>query len=195
MVWGCLLSITLKQRRGPERAGSFGSPPGRYVGSGLPLYASTQAWEEDFQLLLERFPKVAEFRGHVAESAATLLEVLEFEKGIDQLVEKLGQYASLRTTEDSANNESLSREGKLESLLVRVGEAFSFVAPELQAASDEVFEGFLKHPALSEWTVPLKKFAGSSRTRSPQARSVFWRLGPLPPAGMEKPSPSLRMWT
>jgi oligoendopeptidase F len=122
-----------------------------------PLYASPEAWEADFQLLLERFPKVVEFRGHVAESAATLLEVLEFEKGIDQLVEKLGQYASLRTTEDSANNESLSREGKLESLLVRVGEAFSFVAPELQAASDEVFEGFLKHPALSEWIVPLKK--------------------------------------
>lgn len=122
-----------------------------------PLYASAAAWEEDFQLLLARFPKVAEFRGKVTESAATLLEVLEFEKSIDQLVEKLGQYASLRTTEDSANNESLSREGKLESLLVRVGEAFSFLAPELQAASDEAFDTFLSDPLLSEWTVPLKK--------------------------------------
>lgn len=122
-----------------------------------PLYASTAAWEEDFQLLLARFPKFVEFRGKVTESAATLLEVLEFEKGIDQLVEKLGQYASLRTTEDSANNESLSREAKLESLLVRVGETFSFLAPELQAASDEAFDGFLSNPLLSEWTVTLKK--------------------------------------
>jgi len=122
-----------------------------------PLYSSAAAWEEDFQLLLARFPKVAEFRGKVTESAATLLEVLEFEKSVDLLVEKLGQYASLRTTEDSANNESLSREGKLESLLVRVGEAFSFLAPELQAASDEAFDGFLRDPLLSEWTVPLKK--------------------------------------
>jgi oligoendopeptidase F len=122
-----------------------------------PLYASSEAWEADFQLLQERYPKISEFRGKVAESASTLLEVLEFEKSVDVLVEKLGQYASLRTTEDSSHNESLAREGKLESLLVRVGEAFSFVAPELQAASDEVFEGFLKDPILSEWIVPLKK--------------------------------------
>src|SRR5262249_34614462 len=103
------------------------------------------------------FPKMAEFRGRVGEGAATLLEVLEFEKSVDVLVEKLGQYASLRTTEDSANNESLAREAKLESLLVRVGEAFSFVAPELQAVSDETFDGFLADPLLAEWTVPLKK--------------------------------------
>jgi len=122
-----------------------------------PLYASSEAWEADFQLLQDRFPKISEFRGKVAESATTLLEVLEFEKSIDLLVEKLGQYASLRTTEDSANNESLAREGKLESLFVRVGEAFSFVAPELQAVSDEAFANFLNDPLLAEWTVPLKK--------------------------------------
>ena len=122
-----------------------------------PLYASPEAWEADFRLLQERFPKVAEFRGRVAESAATLLEVLEFEKSVDMLVEKLGQYASLRTTEDSSNNESLAREARLEGLLVRVGEAFSFIAPELQSAPDEVFDGFLKDPLLAEWVVPLKK--------------------------------------
>lgn len=122
-----------------------------------PLYVSEEAWEGDFQLLQERFPKVAEFRGRAGESAATLLEVLEFEKSVDLLVEKLGQYASLRTTEDSSANDALAREGKLESLFVRVGEAFSFVAPELQAVPDEVFAGYLADPLLSEWVVPLKK--------------------------------------
>lgn len=122
-----------------------------------PLYVSEEAWEEDFRLLQERFPKIAEFRGKAGESAATLLEVLEFEKGVDMLVEKLGQYASLRTTEDSSANDALVREGKLESLFVRVGEAFSFVAPELQAVPDEVFAGYLADPVLSEWIVPLKK--------------------------------------
>jgi oligoendopeptidase F len=122
-----------------------------------PLYASEAAWEEDFQLLQERFPKIAEFRGKVGESAAALLEVLEFEKSVDMLVEKLGQYASLRTTEDSSANAALARESKLESLFVRVGEAFSFVAPELQAVPDDVFAGWLTDPLLSEWVVPLKK--------------------------------------
>lgn len=122
-----------------------------------PLYASEAAWEEDFQLLQERFPKVAEFRGKAGESAEALLELLEFEKSVDMLVEKLGQYASLRTTEDSSANAALARESKLESLFVRVGEAFSFIAPELQAVPDEVFEAWLADPLLSEWVVPLKK--------------------------------------
>ncbi len=122
-----------------------------------PLYASEEAWEEDFRLLQDRFPKIAEFRGKAGESAATLLEVLEFEKSVEMLVEKLGQYASLRTTEDSSADEALAREGKLESLFVRVGEALSFVAPELQAVPDEVFAGYLADPLLSEWIVPLKK--------------------------------------
>lgn len=122
-----------------------------------PLYPSAEAWEADFQVLQERFPQMAAYRGRVGENAATLREVLEFDKDIEQLVEKLGQYASLRTTEDSSANESLAREGRLESLLIRVGEAFSFFTPELQAISDETFAAFLADPLLVEWMVPLQK--------------------------------------
>ncbi len=38
-----------------------------------------------------------------------------------------------------------------------MGEAFSFFQPELQALSDEVYEQYLAAPALSEWTIPLRK--------------------------------------
>jgi oligoendopeptidase F len=45
----------------------------------------------------------------------------------------------------------------LDSLLVRVGEAFSFISPEIQEIPDEKFEAFLADAALADWTIPLRK--------------------------------------
>ena len=122
-----------------------------------PLYASDDAWEEDFQTLQSTYPKIADFRGKAGESAKTLLAVLEFEKTVEMRIEQLNQYAALRVTEDSSNPVALTREARLESLLVRVGEAFSFVSPEIQAIPDTVFETFLQDALLADWTIPLKK--------------------------------------
>ena len=121
------------------------------------LYATDAAWEEDFQFLSSTYPKIADFRGRVGESVETLLAVLEFEKSLDQRIEQLNQYAALRVTEDSANNTALDREARLDSLLVRVGEAFSSIAPEIQAIPDDRFAAYLADPVLAEWTIPLKK--------------------------------------
>jgi len=122
-----------------------------------PLYADDAAWEADFQVLQNEFPKAADFRGKVGAGAPALLEVLEFEKRVDMRIEQLNQYAALRVTEDSSDNDALSREARLDSLLVRVGEAFSFIAPEIQAIPDADFDRFLADPVLADWAVPLRK--------------------------------------
>lgn len=122
-----------------------------------PLYVSDDAWEQDFKTLQTDFPKVADYRGRVGQSAEALLEVLEFERAAEMRIEQLNQYAALRVTEDSANADSLAREARLDSLLVRVGEAFSFLSPEIQAIPDDVFDRYLQDPVLAEWTIPLKK--------------------------------------
>ena len=122
-----------------------------------PLFQSAADWESDFVRLQQTFEEVAKFRGHVGDSAKSLAEVLEFEKQIDLLTDQLNQYAALCTAGDSADPEALSREARLESLLVRVGEAFSFISPEIQAISDDLFEKFLAAPELRSWTIPLRK--------------------------------------
>ncbi|MFZ4682071.1 MAG: oligoendopeptidase F, partial [Terrimicrobiaceae bacterium] len=122
-----------------------------------PLYASDEAWEEDFQKLQSGYPKIAEFRGRVGDNVQTLLDVLELEKSLEMRIEQLNQFASLRVTEDSSDSAALTREARLESLLVRVGETFSFVSPEIQAIPDDRFSAFLNDPLLVEWTIPLKK--------------------------------------
>ena len=122
-----------------------------------PLFQSAADWETDFVRLQQTFEGVAKFRGHVGDSAKSLAEVLEFEKQIDLLTDQLNQYAALCTAGDSADAEALSREARLDSLLVRVGEAFSFISPEIQAISDDLFEKFLAAPELRDWTIPLRK--------------------------------------
>ncbi|MEI8285404.1 MAG: oligoendopeptidase F, partial [bacterium] len=122
-----------------------------------PLFNSAEDWEKDFLRLQETFAGIAKFRGHLGDSAKSLVEVLEFEKQIDLLTDQLNQYAALCTAGDSSDAEALSREARLDSLLVRVGEAFSFISPEIQAIPDERFEEFLAAPELADWTIPLQK--------------------------------------
>ena len=88
------------------------------------------------------YGKISDFRGKVGESSSTLRDALEFEKRIDMQMEQLGQYAALRVSEDASNDASLSREGRLDNLRVRIGEAFSFLVPEIQSIDDETFERY-----------------------------------------------------
>lgn len=122
-----------------------------------PLYRGEEAWEQDFKALQAGYVKISTFRGKLGESPAELRQALEFEKGIDMRIGQLNQYAGLRVAEDSSNDASLSREGRLESLRVRIGEAFSFLGPEIQAIPDEVFDRYLADETLAEWVIPLKK--------------------------------------
>ena len=122
-----------------------------------PLYTSDAGWEEDFSKLQKSYEGVANFRGKLGESPAGLAKCLEFEKVIDLLADQLNQYAALSVSGDSSNAEALAREARLESLMVRVGEAFSFLSPEIQEIPDDKFAAFLADPALADWTIPLQK--------------------------------------
>ena len=122
-----------------------------------PLCHDEDAWEEDFKALQADYLQVSSLRDKVGASAQELRAALEFEKSIDVRVERLSQYASLRVAEDSSKDASLSREARLDSLRVRVGEAFSFLGPEIQAIPDEAFDGYLSDEKLTEWVIRLKK--------------------------------------
>ena len=142
-----------------------------------PLYTSDAGWEEDFAKLQKSYGEVAGFRGRLGESAAGLAKCLEFEKGIDLLVDQLNQYAALSVSGDSSNAEALSREARLDSLLVRVGEAFSFISPEIQEIPDEKFEAFLADAALADWTIPLRKLRRRKKHTLTAAEERLLALG------------------
>ncbi len=121
------------------------------------LFASTDKWSEDFAWIQSTYPRLTSWKGLLGESAATLVEMLEFEKALDLKIERVYHFASLQLAEDSANPEFLARMGQLQNLLTTIGEATAFLGPEIQAIDDATFHNFLQDPALREWRTSLHK--------------------------------------
>ena len=121
------------------------------------LFVSVDKWSEDFAWIQATYPRLTTWKGRVGESARTLAEVCEFEKALDLKIERVYHFASLQLAEDSSNPDYLTRIGQLQNLLTKIGEASSFIVPEMQAISDEKFAQFLEDPALAEWRINLHK--------------------------------------
>lgn len=121
------------------------------------LYGATDQWTADFAWVQQTYPKLTEWKGRLGESAETLAACLEFEKTLDQKIERVYHYASLQLAEDGANPEYLARMGQLQNLLTKISEAASFLGPEIQAIPDKTFSQFIDDPALTAWKTALKK--------------------------------------
>src|SRR6266481_3192140 len=121
------------------------------------LFADVGKWQEDFAWLQRTYPKLQESKGKAGESAQALAALLEFEKSLEEKMERVYQYASLQLAEDSTNNEYLARTGQVQNLLTKIGEASAFVVPEILAIDDETFAKFIADPTLSDWRIKLHK--------------------------------------
>src|SRR6266403_1415030 len=132
------------------------------------LFADVSKWQEDFVWLQREYPKLEQWKGRVGESPQTLAGLLEFEKALEQKMERVYHYASLQASEDSTNNEYLARIGQVQNLLTRISEAAAFVVPEILAIDDERFRKFIADPALKDWWIKLRKI----RRMKPHVLSV-----------------------
>jgi oligoendopeptidase F len=115
--------------------------------------------EADYRSALEElktsYPNLAARKGTLHRSARDLLEVLEQEKAVDLLSERIGHYVSLRNAEDSSNAENLARKAELANLYTRIRETTAFITPEIQQIPDDVFSRFVADPILAEWRTML----------------------------------------
>ena len=151
-----------------------------------PLFKTTTDWDHDFAVLQRLFPVVAQYRGRVGESAAMLAEVLNCDRKLSQLIEKLYHYASLRAAEDSADAANLARESQLQNLLTKIAEASSFIMPEIMALDDATFAAFLADAALGEWACRLEKMRRLRKHTLSAAEERLLALGQSAIAGHDE---------
>ena len=121
------------------------------------LFADVGKWQEDFVWVQKTYPRIKEWKGKLGASAKNLAECLEFEKELDLKLERLYHFASLQLAEDNANTQYLARVGQIQNLFTKIGEAFAFVVPEIQAIDDQTFTKFMVDPTLAEWQIKLHK--------------------------------------
>jgi oligoendopeptidase F len=121
------------------------------------LFKSDAEYRTLFSALNDRYPKIADFKGRLSESADMLLACLEYERELDQISERLQHYAGLKNAEDSSDSNNLSRRAELTNLLTKVSESASYIIPEIQSLSDDLFQRFLDDPMLANWKIHLSK--------------------------------------
>ncbi len=121
------------------------------------IFGTEEEYRELFSDLKNWHSNITEFKGHLGDSPETLLKCLEFEKRRQQIAERLAHYSSLKNSEDSSNNENLSRRAELTNLLTKVHEAASYINPEIQTVHDDKFQRFLDDPVLTSWKISLSK--------------------------------------
>jgi oligoendopeptidase F len=121
------------------------------------LFKTEEEYRELFSELKNCYSHITEFKGHLGDSPETLLKCLEFKKRLDQIAERLAHYSSLKNSEDSSNNENLSRRAELTNLLTKVYEAASYIDPEIQTVPDDKFQRFFDDSVLASWKIFLSK--------------------------------------
>src|SRR5437763_14334391 len=76
------------------------------------LFVDEAEYRRSLERLKTLFPRLAEQKGTLERSAQDLRNVLELEKEIDLLSERLGHYVSLKNADDSANTANLARKSE-----------------------------------------------------------------------------------
>ena len=108
------------------------------------IYPTDQAWEEALKDLTEQLEKVAQYEGHLLDSADNLLEITEFSLEMERQMEKLYVYAHMKNDQDTREAKYQEYYAKSMTLYSQLDQAFSFYEPEFMEISEEQYAAFLE---------------------------------------------------
>lgn len=120
------------------------------------LFGSSAEWEQEYALVQQLLTKVKSFESKLNE-AKTLKACFELEDDISLHTERLYVYANMRHHEDTAETSYQALSEKAAKLSVQVGEALSFITPEVLSLSDEQLDQFIKDDELKAYQFTLEE--------------------------------------
>lgn len=118
------------------------------------LFADQKAWDESYANVRELLKRTHEFHGKL-NSAEAIKSCFELEDEISYHTERLYVYAHLHHDEDTANPTYQALSSKAKKLNVEVGEALSFITPEILALSDAELDKLIADPSLQDYRFTL----------------------------------------
>jgi oligoendopeptidase F len=121
------------------------------------LFPADADWEKEFDQWSHQIAGYEKFKGHLAESAKLIADLLRFDAEFDRAGEKLGNYAFLKTAEDQGNSVYQRMKGRFQHAATKAAEAASYIRPELMAVDPQKMSEFLASPELSEWKLALER--------------------------------------
>jgi oligoendopeptidase F len=150
----------------------------KFTWNGESIFPDEAAFEAALETILARLPDLAEFKGHVGQSADTLADWFDAAESVQRLMGKVFVYTTMSYAVDTGDQAAGARADRARTAAARLGAAMSFAAPEMIAV------GF---PKLREWvsTTPRLAHLGhhfdrlekmQSHVRSPEVEEVLTQV-------------------
>lgn len=121
------------------------------------LFPDDEAWEQAFTAWEKRIGEYGRFQGKLSEGPETLKACLDFDQDFDRAGERLGTYAFLKTTEDTADSKYQRMQGRYMNVASRAGQASSYIRPEILAIPSARMKQFLQSPVLRPYKLLLER--------------------------------------
>ncbi|WP_428240093.1 oligoendopeptidase F [Gynuella sp.] len=129
----------------------------RYTWDLTDIYPSKEAWNQAREAALADLKKIEEYKGTLGKNARHLFEGLEVISNSQQKVSKIYTYASLLTDENLQIPEHQEMEQLASIMYGQLGEATSWLEPEILAIGAKKIKRFLrKEPALQPYRFYLE---------------------------------------
>lgn len=120
------------------------------------MFPSRDAWNKEYEEVKQLLKEMPRFQGKLND-AATLKACFEKEDELSYHAERLYVYANMRHHQDMADPTYQALSDKSKKLSVEVGEATSFVTPEILALSEEKLKQFIADPQLAPYKHTLEE--------------------------------------
>ncbi len=136
----------------PDAAAPRSAVPTEYQWQWEHIFPGVEAWEAELAAFEQDIPSLLEYQGRLGESRETLKQAQDDLHAMLERFYKLMVYAQLRFDIDQGDNEARTRQGRVGQLGPRLGQATSWMQPELLQIPRETIEGWLQEdPEFAEW--------------------------------------------
>lgn len=120
------------------------------------LFPNQQAWDQEYQEVKKLVEQIKKYQGKLNEASA-IKDCFALEDQISLHSERLYVYANMKHHEDTAEPTYQALSDKSKKLSVEVGEALSFISPEILSLSEEQLKNLVADPSLSFYKRTLEE--------------------------------------
>lgn len=145
------------------------------------IFPTDDAWRQCYAKVKDSLEILHGYKGHLSDSADTLLSYLQLGDTLSQQLDALANYAQRKSDEDTRNAVYQEMTTQFTNLAVSVNQADSFSTPELLAISDDVLNGFYQScPSLEHYRLQLDRIRRQrAHTLSPECEALLASAGQL----------------
>ncbi len=138
----CTTTVSLAQYT-PDPNSARNDIPQQYRWNPRHIFENNEAWTTEMAALAADIPKLAEFRGRLGESAATLLAA---NTAIEKLLNRYYRvqlYAQVQYDVNRSDDALRTMDGQVQAMAPAIGEATSWVEPELLAIDPTIIHNYM----------------------------------------------------